>query len=226
MDAVYDISSGVYAVLVAQSGKNNVFVKQITGASGTPPSNTISDVGNVRIALGQLDTSPAPSTGPSPHLFLMQRDAAKLRTIRLSRATLHKDVLDNTIILKNTIAGVYVPSGAKETCCNGAKEWVAASSDDGFVYYLAAKDLRLNEAFVFSPNLSLSKLASGRALSGLMQIVGGDIALLHGAEAPISFSVCNRQVFYAFSPGYVAATCEGDTSGATLVVSRDNFEGA
>lgn len=75
------------------------------------------------------------------------------------------------------------------------------------------------------PSMSLSKLTRSGTLSGLVQIVGGDVTLLSGSEAPRGVTVCERQVFYAFSPGYVISTCEGDADRATLVVSRDNVEG-
>jgi|GEM_PF-5390477 len=226
VDVVFDAITGVYAVLLSETVNNivtnSVFLKQIVGASGTPPESTIDNVANVRLGLGQLNTS----TAPAPHLFLMSRDNPTLRTARLDAATLQIDSTgDNTITLKNVLTAIYVPSGDKEQCCAGITEWISASSDDGQVYYLTRNVLQSHAPITLDPSLSLSKLLRSGTLSGLVQIVGGDVTLLSGSEAPRGVTVCERQVFYAFSPGFVVSTCEGDATSATLVVSRDIMEG-
>jgi hypothetical protein len=227
LDVAYDAGSGLMAVLVSTGTQNNVVIL----SAATPAlTSTIQNVGNVKITLGQINTS----TALAPHLLLMSQDAdangrATLRTIRLNSGTAQTDLLDHTITLTSVAVASYFPAGAKKaTCCGGMQEWLTVSADNGTFYYLTSADLQNAEAGkVFNTNYSLSKIFNlpANSFSGLKQIIGGDILILSGDEATAGRNICARQMFFIYSSGFVASLCEGGISGATQIVTRNTAAG-
>lgn len=222
-DAVYDAESGLIAFLVEDGATRNVVVRKAIDTNPNPTTETISDVGFVKLAFGMIKTS----TTASPHVLLMRQDASILRTIRLNSDTLVKEE-DKEIKLQNSLAAAYIPTGIKEVCCGGAKEWISAASDDGFLYFLPTSDLITSDSEkVFTATASIAKtfnLPVG-SLRGLASVIGGDIQILTGEEAPKNRAICWRQQFFIFSSGFVAGICEGSMRGATQIVSRDTATG-
>lgn len=213
LDSSYDAVSGLLAQVVRVSPTtNSIVVRQVVGGSATYTINNVSDVGSVKVAIGQMKTDDI----LAPHLLIMKQDTPKLRAIRLNTTTFQGDT-DNEITLAASVKAAYFPSGVgKESCCGGATDWLSVGTQAGLVYYLTSADLVSTDANRVFRSVDIGKAAGA---TNLVQIIGGDVRVLTGEQAVKNKHVCPRQMFFVFGSGAVAAICEGNVSGVSMIVS-------
>lgn len=215
VDSAYDSSSGLLAqVVMVAPNTNSVIVRQIVGGASNYVINNVSDVGNVKVAIGQTVTNDI----LAPHLLIMKQDTPKVRVIRLNTTTFQGDT-DNEITLAASAAHAYFPAGpSKATCCQGATDWVSLGTQGGLVYYLTSEDLLSTEANKVFLSIDVGRAANA---SNLVQILGGDVRVLTGEQAVKDKNVCPRQMFFLFATGAVANVCEGNIGGVSVIAGKN-----
>jgi hypothetical protein len=220
-DAVYDADTGLVALLTTANGQNDVVIRKAVDANPNTATLTLANVGNVKLGLGLFKSTAT----AMPHVLLMKQDEARLRTVRFDATTLVSGPGDdNTIKLSDVVVAAYIPTGAdKQALANGTKDWVSVGADDGTFFYLPTIDLFSTADKIFTTTLSVAKTVNmpPKALSGLTQILGGDVIVLGAGEAPKDRAVCFRQMFFVFSSGFASSICEGNLNLPTLIIARD-----
>lgn len=207
LDYIEDLQvdpSNSYVVLSGQSLTQSIY---------SAPLSTLvfqaltSETGDAKIALGSYDYG----QGIQTVLFVGKPVESKIKLFSLAAQGDSATLLAEGASTLRT-ARIYFPSGDKLPCCGGEANWVAIGSDDGEIAYIKLATFQTGATpDKYEAKFQVATVANAprSSVSGLSQLLGGDVVnhtKRDDDRLPID---CTRQMFLVYASGFVGSICEG-----------------